>query len=251
MTKIFSSPEEGTKPRIDKDRVADFFRERARKAGSVGLVRAVIYQDKHPDLAEKRDAAEKARLLPLLGLDGSQRVLDVGCGTGRWTGTIAGRCTHYRGIDFSSELIAHALSSHSEGGSVQFSVATAEDYSLETLGEAQPFDRILCCGVMIYLNDGDVEKAFECMAAVAAPATRIVLREPIGVDRRLTIREHFSDELEQNYSAIYRTEQELLDQMAEPLFASGFRLAGRGDVYDAELNNRPETIQRWFVLERP
>jgi cyclopropane fatty-acyl-phospholipid synthase-like methyltransferase len=250
VTRIFSSPEENSKPRIEKDSVARFFRERAQKVESVGAIRAVIYQDKHPDLAEKRDAAEKARLLPLLELDHSLRVLDVGCGTGRWTADLAHGCASYHGIDFSAELIAHARSAFIESESLRFTVASAEDYSLISLGETQPFDRILCCGVMIYLNDEDVEHAFNCMASVAAPKTRIVLREPVGTHERLTIKEHFSDELEQSYNAIYRTMQELIDCMEGTLFAAGFRVAGSGNVYDTPLNNRAETIQRWIALDR-
>jgi 2-polyprenyl-3-methyl-5-hydroxy-6-metoxy-1,4-benzoquinol methylase len=250
VTRIFSDADEESKPRIDKDSVARFFQERAQKAESVGLTRAVIYQDKHPDLAEKRDAAEKARLLPILRLHGDLRVLDVGCGTGRWTEVLAGNSAYYHGIDFSAELVDHARASHPETASLRFSVAPAENYSLAELGESQPFDRILCCGVMIYLNDEDVVGAFRCMASVASKKCRIVMREPVGILNRLTIKEHFSDELEQSYNAIYRTRQELEGYMTDTLFASGFRIVDQGDVYEAELNNRAETIQRWMALER-
>ena len=250
MTRIFSSPEESSKPRIEKDSVAKFFRERARKAETVGSVRAVIYQDKHPDLAEKRDAAEKARLLPILQLHSDSRVLDMGCGTGRWTKDLAGNSAYYHGIDFSAELIDHAQASYPQNTNLRFSVAPAENYSLSGLGEQQPFDRILCCGVMIYLNDEDVISAYRCMTSVASQECRIVMREPVGILERLTIKEHFSDELEQSYNAIYRTQRELEDYMTDTLFASGFRIVSQGDVYEAELNNRTETIQRWIVLER-
>lgn len=250
MTRIFSPADDDSKPRIDKDSVAKFFDERAQKVESVGLTRAVIYQDKHPDLAEKRDAAEKARLLPILELHHDARILDVGCGTGRWTAELAGGTAYYHGIDFSPGLIEHARASHPQSTKLKFSVAPAERYSLQTLGESQPFDRILCCGVMIYLNDEDVAAAYRCMASVASRKCRIVLREPVGMRERLTIKEHFSDELEQSYNAIYRTQRELEDCMTGTLFASGFRIAGQGDVYEAELNNRAETIQRWMVLER-
>jgi SAM-dependent methyltransferase len=250
VTRTFSSANEESKPRIDKDRVAKFFQERARKVESVGLTRAVIYQDKHPDLAERRDAAEKARLLPILQLHDGLRVLDVGCGTGRWTKDLTGNSAYYHGIDFSAELIKHARASHPQDANLRFSVASAENYSLPRLGESRPFDRILCCGVMIYLNDEDVASAYRCMNSVASQQCRILMREPVGVLKRLTIKEHFSDELEQNYNAIYRTQQELEECMTETLFASGFRVVDQGDVYEAELNNRAETIQRWIVLER-
>lgn len=250
MTRIFSSPEERLNPRIEKESVARFFLERARKVETVGPVRAVIYQDKHPDLAEKRDISEKERLLPLLKLDGLQRVLDIGCGTGRWTRNLIEHCNAYHGIDFSPELIEHARSSYPASDKLRFSVAPAENYSLESLAERQPFDRILCCGVMIYLNDEDVESALHCMASVAAPCAYIVLREPMGIGRRLTIKEHFSEELEQNYNAIYRTQEELENHLSNTLYAAGFTLATQCDVYDAHLNNRVETVQRALVLER-
>ena len=104
------------------------------------------------------------------------RILDVGCGTGRWTEELAGNSAYYHGIDFSAELIDHARASHPETASLRFSVAPAENYSLAELGESQPFDRILCCGVMIYLNDEDVVGAFRCMASVASKKCRISRR---------------------------------------------------------------------------
>lgn len=250
MTRIISSPSDEVKPRIDKESIARFFRERAQKVDTLGAIQAVIYQDKHPILAEKRNAAEKALLLPLLKLDGKQRVLDVGCGTGRWTPDVSTSSAHYHGIDFSAELIEHAIAKHPPCENIRFSVAPAEHYSLASLGETKAFDRILCCGVMIYLNDEEVESAFHCMAASAGPKTRIVLREPVGIVQRLTIKEHFSDELDQHYNAIYRTQQELQQLMCNALFTSGFMLVAQGDVYEAQLNNRAETIQRWLVLER-
>jgi SAM-dependent methyltransferase len=250
VTRIFSSSEDQAKPRIDKNSIVKFFRERAQKVEALGTVRAVIYQDKHPSLAETRDAAERALLLPLIELDGSQRVLDVGCGTGRWTSDLAANSAYYHGIDFSAELIAHAVARHPVSANLRFSVASAEDYSLASLREIRAFDRILCCGVMIYLNDDEVESAFRCMAAAAAPKARIVLREPVGIKERLTIKEHFSDELDQHYNAIYRTQQELENLLINTLLRAAFALVAQGDVYEAQLNNRAETIQRWFVLER-
>jgi hypothetical protein len=43
---------------------------------------------------------------------------------------------------------------------------------------------------------------------------------------------------------------ELVDCMENTLLAAGFRVVDQGDVYDAPLNNRAETIQRWIALDR-
>jgi SAM-dependent methyltransferase len=83
----------------------EFFEERARRVEHLGPLRAVIYQDKHPDLAERRDEAEKEKLLPILKLAPSLRLLDVGCGTGRWADTVVPLVAAYHGIDISPGLV--------------------------------------------------------------------------------------------------------------------------------------------------
>jgi hypothetical protein len=68
---------------------------------------------------------------------------------------------------------------------------------------------------------------------------------------RLTIKEYFSSDLDQNYNAIYRTEEELLAMFDETLGCIGFHLIDSGYVYDNPgLNNREDTIQKWYFFER-
>jgi cyclopropane fatty-acyl-phospholipid synthase-like methyltransferase len=251
MSRIFSDQKNANPPRIDRTKVGDFFVERARRIEQVGPVRAVIYQDKHADLAERRDAAEKACLLPLLHLNGSQRVLDVGCGTGRWADSLLGQCSAYHGLDFCGDLVDYAKARFGMDSTCRFSVASVDDFSLASLGERQPFDRALCAGVLIYLNDDELLRALRCVADALAPAGRAVFREPVAQGQRLTIKDHFSEELEQDYHAIYRTEDEIRSFVAQAMGSQGCRLTDCGDVYaDTNLNNRAETRQRWFAVER-
>lgn len=249
MSRIFTKPGH-KKPKIKKESVESFFLARAEKIKKVGPLSAVIYQDKNPELAIKRDIAEKKKLLPLLNLDGSQRVLDIGCGTGRWTAELSKNCSYYHGIDFSPELISYAKRTYQEKQSLKFSVASAENYTLESLGEKSGFNRLFCAGILIYMNDKDVEKAFINMANSSLENSIILLREPVGIKHRLTINEHYSDELDQNYNAIYRTTNELISKMSSTLFKKGFTLVRYGNVYESGLNNRKETIQKWFLLEK-
>jgi SAM-dependent methyltransferase len=249
--RIKSTPGDPDAPRIDPDEVARFFAIRAQKAKDLGTVRAVIYQDKHPDLAERRDAAEKAALLPLLGLRPQDRVLDVGCGTGRWTSELAPRAAHYHGTDFAPGLIDVARAEHRDRPNARFSVLSSVDVTLEGMGEQAGFERIVVLGLLIYLNDEDVIASLSQLVGVAAPDCRILIREPVALGERLTIKEHFSDDLDQVYNAIYRTDAELRDAFAATLEPAGFRLAESDDVYKADdLNNRADTRQRWYLLER-
>lgn len=249
MARILTNASDGVPPDIDPQAVAAFFEERARRMEEVGPMKAVIYQDKQGDLAERRDAAEVERILPLLALDGTQSLLDVGCGTGRWTRRVVGAVERYHGIDATAGLLEHARAQHVADPHCRFTHMSADLLSPQALAEGN-FDRILCVGICMYLNDVQLRAMFTGMAAVVADRARIVLREPMATGARLTLQEHYSEELEDTYHAIYRHQDELLALM-QPLFDGGFVLAGQGDVYHADgLNNRAETKQCWLLLER-
>jgi SAM-dependent methyltransferase len=251
MTRILTPPGVPDAPDLDPEAVAAFFEARASRIEEVGPVKAVIYQDKSGDLAERRDQTEADCLMPRLALDGSQRLLDIGCGTGRWTARIAPLVTVYHGIDFNESFLVHARGAHAGLRNCRFTCVGAEAISADALGEAD-FDRVLCAGVSIYLNGDQLARMYLGIAAVAADECRIVFREPVGISQRLTLSGHYSDELEHEYHAIYRTEDELLDAMREPLLGNGFELIDLGDLFEEHdgLNNRAETRQRRIVLER-
>jgi len=251
MTKIFSTPEEKKQPRIESENVAEFFSMRAQKIQAVGPIRAVIYQDKDPELAERRDFAEKSSILPKLKLTGAQRVLDIGCGSGRWAKELIPRCSHYHGIDFSEDFVSYARGRFADQNHCRFTVSSVAHFSLSSIDEPAPFDRIICIGVLMYLNDDAMLQALKNIAQAVAPRGLIFIREPMGVDQRLTIQHHYSEEMNQMYSAIYRTQQEFKEAIQAVMRPFGIEITGTGNMYeDQKLNNRTETRQKWITLER-
>lgn len=248
MARFSGKAENSTLPRISRKSVENFFKLRAEKSTSLGYVQAVIYQDKNPELAQARNIAEKSKLLPLLALQGTEDVLDVGCGTGRWADEILQRCATYLGVDLSSELISIAKDRFASSAKASFACMPAEEVSLDSIGRT--FDVILSMGLFIYLNDDELLTTLKGYASVANSSCRIIIREPVGVIDRLTLVEHYSEDLDQVYNAIYRTENELLELMKVSLLNEGFKIVSSGDVYDSPLNNRNDTKQRWLMLER-
>lgn len=250
MARITTAFGESLPPEIDPEEVAAFFADRARRLDEVGPTRAVIYQDKQGDLAERRDAAEIERVLPILRLDGRQALLDVGCGTGRWSRRLASQVARYHGIDATDGLLAHARAQHKNDRHCRFTHLHAEQLSAVALGEAD-FDRVLCAGICMYLNDDQLTTLFLAIGDVTAAGALVLLREPVAADSRLTLKGHFSTELEHDYHAIYRSVPEFMALLQPTLQQAGFVLTGDGDVYAQDgLNNRAETRQRWFLLER-
>jgi len=251
MSRILTNKNDPLKPRIEPEKVVSFFDERARRISTLGPVRAVLYQDNNPELAERRDQEERLVLTPFLAVEASTRFLDIGCGTGRWVPSVVDRCAHYHGIDLSPGLIEFARSSYARHSKCRFSVCSARDLSLASLHETLPFDRILCAGLLIYLNDEDVYQTLQRIADVSSSRCRLVLREPMAVADRLTLKDHFSEELNQTYNSIYRSEAEILQLAEGTLVQSGFRMLRSADLFpDPTLNNRQETRQRWMLWER-
>lgn len=249
MSRIYTSKNDKETHKINKQSVANFFEERAKKIPVLGPMQAVIYQDKNPELAIQRDKIEKTKLLPLLKLDGTQRVLDVGCGTGRWAKEILPVCRYYHGIDVCENLAQYAKRSFSHSKHARFSTASIDNYSLKTLKEEQGFDRILCMGVTIYLNDDELQKAIKNLSESLITEGMILVRDPVGLGSRLTLKNIFSEEMNQHYSAIYRTEEELIEAFTKHGKSSNLKLIRSGDMYkEQQLNNRKDTKQKFFIF---
>lgn len=249
MARIYSHASDDA-PEIDKDSVLNFFEERANKVDVLGPTRAVIYQDKNIDLAEKRDVAEKKLLLPLLHINDSSRVLDAGCGTGRWAEVVIPECAEYFGVDVSPGLIKVARERFGNRTNASFAVCAVDAMLKEKLCVDRVFTHVLSFGVFIYLNDAEVIDALRNYADLSAAGAVVMFREPVALQKRLTLLEHFSEDMDQKYSAIYRTEEELL-LLISKVFGSDFAQIGSGEVYsDAALSNRAETKQKWFLWKR-
>jgi cyclopropane fatty-acyl-phospholipid synthase-like methyltransferase len=224
----------------------EFFEARGRQARPDAPQTATMYQDR--ELAERRDACEKETVLPLLSLRGGEKVLDLGCGYGRWAQVLAGTVGSYLGIDFSAELLRLAEKAAPTG--CVFQRSAAQDVTPSSLVVKPPFDLFICAGILIYLNDADVARLSRAIASMAAPRATVYLREPMGVAGRLTLDRFPSAELKQDYSAIYRTPAECHELFGEPLRAAGFKLSVERPLYPPELCNRKETEQQIQIWSR-
>ncbi len=76
------------------------------------------------------------------------RMLDVGCGSGRWTRYLADRVGHVDAIDPSDAILSAALT-HADLHKVRWSRAFAEDLPFP----ADSFDLVLCIGVLHHVQD--------------------------------------------------------------------------------------------------
>ncbi|ALM85276.1 class I SAM-dependent methyltransferase [Bordetella sp. N] len=235
---------------LEPTQVREFFETRGRNISSQNPLTSIMYQDKNPELAVQRDLFEKQRVLPLLQLNKSVHVLDIGCGIGRWAEPLLGKVASYHGVDFSTSLIEAARSRVTDS-SCSFQVLAGQDVALDRLPARRPVDRVIIAGVLIYLNDEDARRTLTAAASCCSTSALIYLREPIGLENRLTLKDFASEELGATYNSIYRSPAEMDELLADTLGAAGFKTTTSERLYPVHLNNRRETEQHIFVFERP
>lgn len=229
---------------IESGSIRNFFKKRADGYSNNNPLSAVLYQDNNPQVAIDRDMKEKEKLLPLLDLNKQDKVLDLGCGIGRWAETIAPLVYKYHGIDLMPDFIQIATENCKGFENTTFQVLSAQEISPTNI--IGTFNVILISGLLIYLNDEEVKQLFKILNCYIEESCRVLIREPIGINERLTLNEVWSEELMCEYSAIYRTQCELLDLVEHELFNS--KLLKSGYLFEDKLNNRVDTKQYYFLF---
>lgn len=131
------------------------------------------YWAEHADLFDRSVAAYDARFLAAAAVGATDRVLDIGCGTGQTTRAAARRASagSALGVDLSAAMIAVARRrADREGiGNVRFVQADAQVYAFPT----GSFDVVVSrTGAMFF---GDPVAAFANLARAVRPAGRLAL----------------------------------------------------------------------------
>lgn len=229
----------------------DFFESRAKKYSENNPYSVTMYQDEHPDLVKQRNFEEIKKLKPLLLLDKKSRILDVACGIGRWSDAIDTEIEEYCGVDFCYDFIELAKERNGKDNRFFYvSENTKIEQYMNRVGKKN-FNRVLLVGALMYLNDADVQSTLMQIERLCNEHAIICIREPIGIDERLTLKDQFSNELQDDYNAIYRTKEELEIIFKKTLANKGFSVAESDFMYkQKELNNRKETTQFYWILKR-
>lgn len=240
-----------TNENLDYNETKRFFENRAKKYMEDNPYSVTMYQDKNRLLVKKRNEYELNKLMPLLKLNSNSKVLDVACGIGRWADAITMNIDAYYGLDFSKDLIQIARKRNHKSNFYFYEVPANCIQKFVQKENIDKFNVILIIGLLVYLNDAEVNSFLKQIVQICEEHTRICIREPIGIEERLTLKDYFSEELEDNYNAIYRTQREVLKFIDDNLIREGFKIVQKDFLFkEDDLNNRKETRQFYCVLER-
>ena len=197
----------GEKVEIDYGQTLDFFEKRGGEKALESKYNYVLFQDDTPEIAIRRDMQEKERISALLDWDSSDTVLDIGCGIGRWGEFVLDKGLRYIGIDYSRKLLGIAEENLESFGQKKILLHGSFQKFKDALlleGITERVQKVFINGVMMYINDADLENGLNDVLSVCDTRCEIYLKESMSTGERLTLSEFYSDSLSQEYTAIYR-----------------------------------------------
>jgi SAM-dependent methyltransferase len=194
---------------IDYDRIRDFYdQHRTEQTSDPDFLRGTI--EVSTGIARFRNRAEARHLERVLKVEASQRVLDLGAGTGRWSIFFAERGARVTSVELAPSLAESARTNAAERGlEIDCRVGTILD---PPLLPSERFDMLHIGNVLVYIDDADLEQVRTVVRAHSKPGSLLVVREPVDPHGP-------SQQQEQNYAAIFRRPERYRE-----LFARDFRL---------------------------
>ena len=169
-------------------------------------------------------------------------ILDIGCGMGRWANNFANKIEAYTGIDFTESFIIKNKEKFKEFKNINFHTMPIEEINLEKL--SKNYDCIIITGVLMYVNDSKLDSVFEKINLLN-PKT-IYLQESICTQNsRLSLNKFYSQELNCDYSAIYRTKNEYEEYFENHL--KTYKIANNGLLIK---QNKETSPMYWFFKKQ-
>lgn len=122
-------------------------------------------------LSIESEKSEEQAIMSLIKIRPGMKILDLGCGEGRWAKVLKNRDVKYVGVDFSDELINKARKKNIENN-VEFISKPAQDFISD-----YKFDFIFIFGLITYMNDEDIRKLSRNCRVMLKNGGKLILRD--------------------------------------------------------------------------
>jgi 2-polyprenyl-3-methyl-5-hydroxy-6-metoxy-1,4-benzoquinol methylase len=155
----------------------NYWEDRARRFAAQGAGLAAVCSYGMPEFYNRMiHECQRRALEPWFDIPAGTRVLDVGCGVGRWSALLAGRGAMVTGMDLSPTMIAEAKRRASTAGTASRCRFLVQD--LAHLDAGEKFDLVLGVTVLQHILDpAALRAAVQRMTEHLVPGGRMVLLE--------------------------------------------------------------------------
>ncbi len=232
---------------LNHEDIRTFYDKRASmyQKGDKSRNTSVLLGDGDPGYADKWNEFEKRKVLPILDVKETDYVLDIGCGVGRWAESLLPKCQMYVGIDFSAEMIHAAQEYFNQVKNALFVNASFQKAFSEEAVTCRKYDIVIITGVSMYINDSDLRVCYSRLKDLLNDGAVIYVEESVGVKERLTLQHIWSEGLQDNYDAVYRTKDEYMNLMDALLEST--EVLSEGYFHQLDKEKMPET-SHWHII---
>ncbi|MBU1222104.1 amino acid racemase [Myxococcota bacterium] len=233
----------GKKLDLNVDEIRQFWEKRAEmiEKQQTGILQSTMLTVSEEE-ALAREQKEKDEFLepsrPFLNK--SMSVMELGCGTGRWTRTLAEYVGHVDAWDYNEKFVELSKSLAANQGLSNISVNCA---SVEDVPRDRQFDGVISIALLHYLSEVQFESVMDIMMNCVRPGGIAVFRETFGVERRFELHGFYSTVLDTPYHAVYRTPEEIQAKLP------GFKVVVEKITLPPTID-KPETCQKLLILVR-
>ena len=225
---------------IDKTSVADFWESHARSLSN-SQKPGLSNLETDPNFAEKKINIERTVLSSYVSSDSVGTFLDFGAGYGEWSLFFHKMFKKIIAYEQSATMYDIFLKKVTDNSVKNVEIIKKDVSKVDSIDS---FSVALLSGILIYLPDTDVENILRLLFRASNSRSIIVLRDATGVSGDYSIDGKFSEALQQNYHAFYRSREHYI----EIFKANGFDLLTDQDMFDedSELNKWQETRLRIY-----
>lgn len=231
--------------KLDRDKIRRFWDGRARHYQDMAF-ESIANLEQDGDNLKLKITHETDKVFGWLGSVAGKSVLDLGAGVGQWAFRFAERgASRVMAVEYSAELAAIGETERERRGldNVRFVVSPIESFAT-----SEQFDVVFCSGLCVYLDDEQFAVLARNLPGWVRPGGVVLVRDGMGRTGRHEINDRFSEHLQSNYSATYRTREMYIDQLA----GSALTLVQDENMFPEghPLNKYPETRLHLFQFER-
>ncbi len=230
---------------IDQDKVKAFWDARARTFGSLDFD-SIANLEQDPENLALKVRLESEKVFAYLGPIAGKSILDLGAGVGQWAFRFVEHgAAHVTAVEYSAQLaeIGRLEAARRAVSNLEFVISPAEAFTSN-----RSFDIVFISGLFVYMNDDQAEKLVSGLNRFCHVGTRVLLRDGTGIGKRHEINNRFSQHLQTDYSATYRT----VEQYQALFNRHGLHFLRHENMFpeDCVLNKYPETRLRIYEIGR-
>ena len=174
--------------------------------------------------------------------------IEIGAGTCQWTSLLKKYSKSVLATDTSISMLRKGKEYLEKQHKLKGVSFFWGDILKEEFPENSPYDLVFISGLVLYLDEKNFLNLLNFINIFSSKDSIIVMREPVALKNRYILDNVFSKELQMNYSAIYRTENEIIENFKE----IGFSIANNKWLHPdgSKFNKWAETRLKLFTFKR-